>query len=228
MIVMRKIFGSSVGRKSLMAVSGLALTGFLLGHLAGNLLVFAGPEAINSYAKGLLDLGALLWVIRSGLLIIFVLHIYFGITLTIENKRARPIAYSCEKTIQASLASRSMHITGLVILFYLIFHLAHFTIGVVDPSVYDRYDASGRHDVYNMIIYGFQNPIFSVSYILAMMAMALHLSHGLPSLFQSMGLSSDRFTTAFKKTGIAVAIFLFIGFTSIPVAVWIGFLRVQA
>lgn len=227
MLLLRKIFGSSVGRKSLMAVTGLALIGFLGGHLAGNLLMFKGQDAMNAYAAGLQSLGGLLWAVRGGLLAIFVIHVFLGVSLTIENKRARPEKYHYSNTIQASLASRSMHLTGLVILFFLLFHLAHFTLGVVQPQHFASVDADGRHDVYNMVIHGFQNPVYAGLYIVTMLIVGLHLSHGLPSLFQSIGWSSPRFAAIFKRIGITTAIVLSIGFSSIPVAIWIGFLRLH-
>ena len=210
-----------------MAVTGLALIGFLLGHLAGNLLVFKGQDAMNAYAEGLKNLGALLWVARGGLLLMFVVHVITGVSLTMQNKRARPEKYRFSKTIQASLASRTMHLSGLTILAFLLFHLAHYTLGLVQPEYFASVDASGRHDVYNMLIHGFQNPIYSGLYIAAMLVLAMHLSHGLPSLFQSLGWNSPRFQGIYKRAGLALAALLFLGFSSIPTAVWIGYLRLQ-
>ncbi|MCB1174552.1 MAG: succinate dehydrogenase cytochrome b subunit [Leptospiraceae bacterium] len=227
MLLLKKIFTSSVGRKSLMAITGLALIGFLLGHLAGNLLIFKGQDAMNSYAENLQSLGALLWVVRGGLLTIFAIHVGLGLLLTLENKRARPVAYQYSSTIQASLASRSMYITGILILAFIIMHLAHFTLGLVQPEFYHNVDADGRHDVYNMVVLGFQNPLFAGAYIFFIASLALHLSHGLPSLFQSIGWNSPRFNDIFHRVGVTVALLLLIGYSSIPLACWLGYVRVH-
>ncbi|MCB1322654.1 MAG: succinate:quinone oxidoreductase, partial [Leptospiraceae bacterium] len=165
MIVFRKIFQSSIGRKTLMAVTGAALILFLFAHLSGNLLMFAGQDAMNNYAVSLREMGPLLWIARIGLLTIFVIHIGIGISLSIQNRRARPERYQYEKTIQASVASRFMIQTGLLLLFYLLYHLAHFTLGLAHEQYFHLVDTSGRHDVYSMVVLGFRQWYISLIYI---------------------------------------------------------------
>jgi succinate dehydrogenase / fumarate reductase cytochrome b subunit len=125
---------SSLGKKYVMAVTGLLLVGFVITHMAGNLLIFAGPDALNSYAQTLKARPPLLWAARAGLALVFVLHVWFGTRLALENRAARPRRYVYEDTLQASWASRHMMLTGLVLLAFILYHLAHFTLGVVKPA----------------------------------------------------------------------------------------------
>ena len=214
---------SSIGSKYLMAGTGLALSLFLVGHIAGNLLVFAGPDALNEYAAALrkLPLG-LLWVARIGLLVVFLCHLATAIRLNRQNRAARPIRYQMGATYQASLASRSMIYTGMVIFGFLIYHLLHFTFLKVGPTDYSV-DAAGRHDVYAMVIKSFQNPALALSYVFAMAAMGLHLSHGLSSLFQSLGLNHPKYNKLWRCGGPALAWLLAAAFSSVPLSILFGF-----
>lgn len=216
-----RLFNSPVGAKMLMAITGLMLTGFVIVHLAGNLLIFAGPEAFNAYAKGLHSLGALLWIARLGLLAAFVLHIYLAIKLSIENRAARPVSYAHEATIQATIASRYMKQTGVLMLSFVIYHLAHYTFRVVNPQFLDI--PSG--DVYSMVVAGFSSPAVSGFYVFSMAALALHLRHGVSSLFQSLGLYHGNLNPITTKLGPIVAIITFLGFSSIPLAVLTGLVK---
>ena len=126
-------YRSSIGKKVIIALTGVILIGFIIGHLLGNLQIFFGPEYINSYAEKLRSLGVFLWVIRAFLLVTVLLHIFFTITLTLENRRARPNAYKKKRYVKSTLASRSMALSGLVLLAFIIFHIAHFTVRVTDP-----------------------------------------------------------------------------------------------
>lgn len=227
MILPKKIFGSSIGRKAAMAVTGAGLILFLVAHLAGNLLMFAGQDAMNSYAYALKSNPGLLWGVRSGLIVIFLLHLYLGITLKLENARARPTRYAYNNTIQASFASRTMIWTGLLILAFVLMHLGHFTMGYIYPDYFHMKDAQGRHDAYNMVVLGFQVVPLSITYIVAMVILAAHLSHGLPSMFQSVGWNSTRFDAMFKTIGRVVALLLLVGFTSIPISVLAGIIKLQ-
>ena len=140
---------SSIGRKFIVALTGLILVGFIVGHLIGNLQIFLPPEYINSYAEKLRSLGVLLWVIRAFLLVVVVLHIYYTIRLAIDNRRARPARYTKQEHVKATFASRSMAISGLVLLAFIIFHIAHFTVQVTDPRfLLLKADPLNRHDVY--------------------------------------------------------------------------------
>lgn len=228
MILPKKILGSSIGRKAIMALTGSALILFTIVHLAGHFLMFAGPDAINSYAFALKSTPALLWGARSGLLLVFIVHIALAISLKIQNKRARgPVGYQYGSTVQASAASRSMIWTGLLLLAFILFHLAHFTVFLVDPSYANLHDELGRHDVYTMMIVAFQVVPVGIGYIIAMAIMSLHLSHGLPSMFQSMGWNSPRFDAAFRRVGTVFGVLMFVGYSSLPVCVWLGVLQLQ-
>ena len=221
---------TSVGSKFLVALTGLGLTGFVIAHMLGNLQIFAGPEKLNYYARYLKDVGPLLWVARIGLLVLLIVHIVLSFRLQRAASQARPIPYAHEKTIQASLASRYMLHTGLLIFVFLLFHLAHYTfgwIGTVDVegrqvSYLELHDSQGRHDVYSMTIYGFRNPIVSILYIVGQLLLLMHLSHGVGSVFQTLGANSARWQATIRIVSWAVALIVGLGNIGIVVAVWVG------
>jgi succinate dehydrogenase / fumarate reductase cytochrome b subunit len=232
---------TTVGSKFLVALTGLLLTGFVVMHMLGNLQLFKGRDALNSYAKMLKDFGGLLWAARLGLLTVFVLHVWLAIRLKLRSRAARPVPYAHEDTIQASWASRNMLLTGLVILAFLVFHLMHYTLGLVaataqTPSGPVNYldltesfkqgevidPARSRHDVYAMTIYGFRNVPVSIAYIVAQLFLGLHLSHGVASIFQSMGWCTPRVWQTLRRVGFAVALVVVIGNVSMPLAVMAG------
>ena len=217
---------SSVGRKIIVAVTGVILILFVIGHLLGNLQIFIGPDWINSYAQHLRDLGPLLWMIRAFLLASVILHIYFTILLAIENRRARPEAYRDRNYAKASWASRHMVVSGLVVLAFIVYHLAHFTFRVTDPRfALLKSDAQGHHDVFSMMVYGFQNVYVSAFYIVGLFLLTLHLTHGSSSFFQSLGFNNQRMTPKLAIGGRVFAWLLFIGYTSIPLAVLAGLIK---
>lgn len=219
---LRRWFSSSVGSKSIMAVTGLLLFGFLIAHLSGNLLVYAGQDVFNSYAAGMQDLGVVLWIARIGLLGVFVLHVLTAGRLTILNKQARPQKYSYKDTVQASFASRTMIYSGLLIFLFVGYHLAHFTFYWAGGDIHHFRDELGRHDAYRMLVLGFQNPLASFFYIAAMLVLGLHLSHGIGSLFQSLGLNHKHLNPCLNILGPTIAWLLVGGFISIPLAVLLG------
>lgn len=193
-----------------MAITGLFLFLFLIAHLAGNLFVFSGRDALNGYAAGLREMPyGLLWVLRIGLALTFLIHIFTAINLSRQNSAARPQAYAKKNYVAASLASRTMLHTGMVVLVFLIFHLAHYTWRVIFFTG-EKFDDLGRPDVYQMVIEGFSNPVVSIIYILSMLVLGFHLTHGLSSMFQSLGLNHIRYNYVFRKVfpkiGWAVAI----------------------
>jgi succinate dehydrogenase cytochrome b subunit len=228
---------SSLGRKFLMALTGLGLTLFVIAHMLGNFQVFLGRDALNSYAAALKHMPSLLWIARGGLLVIFVLHIAYGVNLWLANRAARPVMYHFKKYREATLTSRTMIWTGLVILAFVLFHLAHYTFGIVQPvPVRDeqgvvKYESPlkledvknvqdpKRQDVYAMTVYGFRNPVISLLYIVSMALLAFHLSHGVQSLFQSLGLNHPRWSPLLKGASLVVAVVIFVGNSSMPLAV---------
>ena len=216
---------SSIGKKYIVAITGVILVGFIIGHLLGNLQIFIGPDAVNAYAVSLRKLGPLLWIVRIFLLIAVVLHIYFTIRLAIDNRAARPQAYARKEHVKATFASRTMALSGLLVLAFILYHLAHFTFLWVNPQYATLHDAQGRHDVFSMMVYGFQNPIVSTLYVIAMFLLTLHLTHGASSFFQSLGLNDKKLTPKLAWGGRVFAWLIFAGYTSIPAAVLLGLVK---
>jgi succinate dehydrogenase / fumarate reductase, cytochrome b subunit len=228
---------TSVGMKATTALTGFLLTGFVTVHLIGNLNLLAGQDAINGYAHMLKGLGPGLWIARGGLLTIFLLHIYLALTLAIRSSRARPIGYHYPATIQASTASRTMPWTGLAILAFAVFHLAHYTFGWIGTTrAFDRatgttvsanylslVDPQGRPDVYSMAVAGFRDPVISIVYIIAMLILFVHLSHGIGSVFQTLGLNTPRIQPAVTMFSRGLAVLIVAGNIGIVLAVWLRF-----
>ncbi len=222
----RGMLGSSVGRKMIVALTGVILILFVVGHLVGNLQIFIGPEWINGYAQHLRDLGPLLWVIRASLLLTVLLHIYFTILLAIDNRRARPHAYVVKEHVKASFASRHMVASGLVVFAFIVFHLLHFTGHQFNPQFpLLKNDPLNHYDVFSMMVYGFQNRYVSAFYIVGLFLLTLHLTHGASSFFQSLGLSNRKLTPALAFWARLFAWLIFIGYTSIPVAILLGLVQ---
>lgn len=217
---------SSIGRKIIVAVTGLALVLFLAGHLTGNLLIYAGPKAFNDYAQFLHSAlhGAGVWIARIGLLACFGAHLWFTILLTRENKVARP-KYAHQATVQAPKSSLIMIWSGLTILAFVIFHILHFTVraGSDYGSLVDQdfLAATGqeRHNAWLMVIKGFQVPLVSIFYIVAMTLLCSHLSHGVASIFQTLGLRTKKTAGAITILSKVYAAVIYFGFISIPLAI---------
>jgi len=217
---------SSIGKKMIVAATGVILILFVIGHLLGNLQIFLGPEWINSYSQHLRDLGPLLWIIRFVLLCTVALHIYFTILLAIENRRARPDRYIDKENVKATWASRHMVVSGLVVLAFVIFHLLHFTARKFNPQFpLLKLDPLNRYDVYSMMVYGFQNIYVSAFYVVGLFLLTLHLTHGASSFLQSLGLNNKKLNPRLAWAGRIFAWLLFAGYTSIPVAVLIGLVK---
>lgn len=216
-----KSLNSSIGQKLAMAVSGFLLVGFLVAHLSGNLLIFAGPEAMNAYAKSLRDLGPLLWVARAGLLLFVAVHIFTAFSLYSKNKAARPSAYKHKQFKRASYASRTMVMSGPIVLAFVLYHLAHFTLRVTD----DRISEFGALDVYDMVIYGFQSFPVVFFYSLSLMLLCLHLNHGISSMFRSLGWNHPKYNNLLSTASKGLSLLLLVGFLSIPFSVMTGLVR---
>ena len=221
----RHWYRSSIGKKALMAISGLVLAGFVLMHLLGNLLIYAGPEALNTYALKLRHLGDLLWVARGFLLGAVLVHLWTTIALARENAKARPRAYRIKAPLLTSYAAQTMLLSGVLALAYLVYHLLHFTFGVTYPSLFNKTDAAGRHDVYSMVVLSFQHPLISWIYIVGVALLCLHLSHGIASVFQTLGLNNERIIPVVGWIGRVIAALLFLGYASIPASVLLGIVR---
>jgi len=214
-----KIFATTVGRKLVMACTGTVLFGFVLLHMLGNLQVFLGRDVINHYAEFLQTNPELLWAVRILLGLCAVLHIVTGATLTLENRAKRGVAYDVKKVVGASLASRTMFISGSVILCFLVYHILHFTTGTTNPEFMTYQDPRGRHDVYRMILAGFHNPWAAGFYVLSVGLLGFHLSHGVRALCETLGLRLEHYAARIDRIAIGVAWVLFLGFATVPVAV---------
>lgn len=222
-------WSSSIGKKLVVAVTGLFLVLFLAGHLIGNLVVFMGAEPFNAYAYFLHHMlhGAGIWLFRAGMLAILAAHIIATILLTQQNRAARR-AYEHPATIQASKSSRTMILSGLTILAFFIYHMLHFTVRAGAASGYntlDRYKTTLHgvegevHNAWLMVIDGFSVWYVSAFYIIAMTLLCSHLMHGVQSIFQTLGLRSKKSSSLLQHVSIGYAAFIWIGFVSIPVAI---------
>jgi len=228
MKVITNVFGSSLGKKYVMAVSGCVLFLFVVGHLAGNLQVFLGPEAINRYGHFLQSNVEIIWPARIFLLVMIGLHIWSAAKLTRENRAARPVPYANWNPTVASYASRTMLMSGLIVLTFIIYHLLHYTLMVkainfTGQDFHPLLDQEGRHDIFKMMILGFSQPMVSVFYIVAIGLLCLHLSHGVSAMFQSLGCKNKTYGPFLDKLALAFAWFIFLGYISIPVAILLGY-----
>jgi len=213
---------TSIAYKIAVALSGLGLAGFVLFHMLGNLQVFEGPEVLNAYAAFLRNMPILLWSVRLGLAGIFVLHIGLAVKLAVQNRQARPVGYAVRRYRAASLASRTMALSGALLLAFIVFHLLHMTAGVVDPSITGHVDAQGHRDVFGKVVRTFQNPLFVAIYLAGQIFLGLHLSHALSSSFRTLGLEHPILDRLFKGTGPVLALFIVLGNVAIILAVAMG------
>lgn len=219
------IFQTSVGKKIIIAITGIFLIGFVFGHMLGHLQMFVGQDKYNSYAKMLKDLGPLLWIIRLFLLAFFVIHVKFAIQVTLENKKARPVPYYNQKTQIASLASRTMIISGIIILAFVVYHLLHFTLHATHPEYANMVDSQGRADVYGMMVNAFKSPILLAFYLIAVGLLCYHLSHGIFSVLQTLGLNHPKIDKKIKTVSAGLATLLFLGYASVPLAIFLNIIK---
>lgn len=211
-----------------MAVSGAVLLLFVVVHMLGNLQIFLGPEVLNRYAHFLQSTPEVLWPARMALLFMVGVHLTAAIQLSIENRAARPVEYAVREIVAASYASRTMLMSGLIVLVFIVYHLLHFTLEVPQLNLTGKdfaglKDPQGRHDVFQMMIVGYSNPLVSGFYIVGMALLCLHISHGAAAMFQSLGFKNKRYGPALDRFGRALAVVIFLGNCSIPVAVLLGY-----
>jgi succinate dehydrogenase / fumarate reductase cytochrome b subunit len=210
---------SSVGKKAVMAVTGLILVAYLITHVLANLLVFNGPERINRYAQLLHSSGAALWGARLILLAALILHIIAATQLAIRSRAARPEPYAGGRDPQVStFAARTIRWGGALILLFLIYHILHFTTGTAHP---DFVELNPHHNVST----GFRNPLVAAVYLLAMLAVGLHLYHGVWSSGRSLGLSQPSPRPLHRRVALVLAVFVWLGFTAIVIAGFLGLIR---
>lgn len=218
-------YEATIGKKVVMAITGVILFGYVLGHLLGNLQIYSpDPEQINRYAKFLHSQPVLLWGVRLLLLVSVIMHITASVQLWLLKQKARPVAYIKKDDIPTSYAARTMIWSGPIIAAFVIFHILHLTVGAV-PGLTSHELAGGDVNVRANVIAGFQNYWVSGFYIFAMVLLCMHLYHGLWSMFQSLGINHPRYTPWFKKFAAVFAWFIALGNISIPVAVLAGLVK---
>lgn len=242
MSLLGNLFRSTIGRKFLMAVTGIILIGFVTGHLVGNLQVFAHPDKINGYAHFLQSLGPALWAVRLFLLAAVGIHIWAAVTLTVESRRARgPESYGVNKWIRASIASRYTRLTGLVVLAFIVYHLAHFTIGAAGAETFKTQLSEYRmtedfhllgfpivakgqqvHDVYSMVFLGFASPLVSLFYMVAVGLLTVHLLHGFDSMFLTFGWRNGKWAGVLRTVTVLFSLAYLAGNLAIPGAILSG------
>jgi succinate dehydrogenase / fumarate reductase cytochrome b subunit len=208
-------WGSSIGLKILMAVTGVILSGFVLGHMAGNLQVFQGQEAIDGYAKFLRREPALLWMVRLVLLTSVLVHIWAYLVLTRINLKARPARYREKAHKEASFASVSMRLTGPILLAFIIYHILHMTTGTVHSSFREG-------AVYDNLTSAFSSAVVVVIYVVAMIMLGFHLWHGVWSMFQTLGFSQTRHGTVARHFATVFTLLVVLGFIAVPLAIFSG------
>ena len=220
---------TSIGKKWIVAITGLAFVGFVIVHLLGNLQIFwpnhGGQEHLNGYAEHLHDLGPLLWLARALLLVFFIGHIYFTVLLYRENRAARPQKYARPAKISASVPVMTMIVSGLVLLAFILFHLAHFTWKIVKPEYQGYYDAASRPDVYRMVVTGFSSWPISIFYIVSMGLLCMHISHGFSSVFQTFGIRNKLIAPVLDKGSYVLGALLFVGNSLIPLSILFGWVQ---
>jgi len=215
-----RFWQTTVGKKAVMAVTGIILFGFVVGHLLGNLQIYEGPEKINHYAAALKNLPPLLWGTRILLLVSVILHIWASFQLWLLQREARPVKYIKKANINSTYASRTMMWSGPIVLAFVIFHLLQFTFGAVHPGA-----TFTEGNVYSNVVSGFQFWPVSLFYIIAMVMLCYHLYHGLWSMFQSLGFNHPVYTPWIRGFAKLFAILIAVGNISIPVAVLAGFIK---
>jgi len=214
-----RFWGSTVGKKIVMAATGLIMVGFLIGHMLGNLQVFLGATRLNSYSRFLHSLGELLWLVRGVLFVSLILHIVAAYQLTRVDWAARPVAYQKHEFEAATIASRTMRWGGIALAIFIVLHLLHFTTGTLRPAPF----AEGN--VYGNVVGSFQVPWVAGLYIAAMIAVGLHLYHGAWSSFRSLGLTRASEEPRKRRVAAAVAVAVWLGFTLVPLGVLLGWAR---
>ncbi len=214
---------SQVGRKIATGVTGIGLVLFIIVHLLGNLAYFAGPEAINTYSYTLHQMGPILWVVRLGLLAFFVYHVWLGISIWLEKRRARPEGYSVYASrggaSRQNWSSRSMVVTGILLLIFVFTHLYTFAFHDFATAIHDGVE---MHDVHQRLTEVFQNPVYTIYYVVIMVLLGMHLRHGVWSAFQSLGWMSRKSNPIIYSIAFVLAVIIALGFIGLPISIYFG------
>jgi succinate dehydrogenase / fumarate reductase cytochrome b subunit len=225
MMPLSRTLSSSIGTKIVMAASGTLLALFLVAHVLGNLEIFAGRDAMNHYGELLRTFPWMLWVMRTGLLLLAVVHIVAAVRLARINRAARPQAYARKRNRATNLAARTMLVSGSVLAAFVVFHILHFTTRSIEPAYKTMHDAAGRHDIFGMVTDAFQQPALVVLYVLSMLLLGLHLAHGAASAVHTLGASHPRYRPSLRHAGTVFALLVVLGFIAVPLAVLGGRVR---
>lgn len=209
---------STIGKKVVMAVTGVLLVGFIIGHAMGNLLVLRGPEAFNAYAAFLKSNMNLLWTARAGLLLAVIMHIVAAVQLTRRQQRARPVGYKHRDPQVSTFASRTIRWGGVLLAVFIVYHLLHFTVGTAHPSF-------SHTDAYRNVIAGFSVWWVALLYIVAMLALGLHLYHGVWSSVRTLGLTRPTYDPLKRRASLVIAVGVTLAFIAIVLAVALGVVR---
>lgn len=213
-----------VGKKVIMAFTGMFLFFFISVHLIGNASVFFGPDGINAYTEKLHSLPALVWSFRLVMVVFFSIHIFLGIQLYLQNRASKAVNYAVKKSLKATFSSKNMIWTGSAIAVFLLYHLLHFTIRAFNIGELGI-DSMHRPDVYSMVLRGLTEIPSLIIYTFGLIALVLHLFHGIQSLFQSTGINSEDMQSCIIKASKTVAVIIFIGYLAIPVVIIAGILK---
>ncbi len=212
-----RFYQAAIGKKAVMGITGLIGIGFVIGHMAGNLLVFRGPDAMNAYARFLKNTGELLWIVRVVLIGAVIAHVIAAYQLTMQNRAARPVGYFDRKPQVTTWASRTMRWGGALLLLFIVLHIMHFTTGALRPT-----GSFSEADVYRNVIGSFRIWWVTLFYVVSMIALGLHLYHGAWSSVRSLGISQPSKDPLNRQVALAIAVIVWLGFTVIPVAVFAG------
>lgn len=218
-----RLFSDSIGRKAVVAVTGLFMLLFVVTHLLGNSTIFAGPDGINAYAEKLRGLGPFVLVFRIFMAAMLCLHVIFAVLLTLENRAANPGKYAVKKMLKATFAGETMIWTGLLLLAFIVYHLLQFTLHIT-PDVVLGNDAKNRVDVFTMVFSSLRITPIALVYVAAMVTLFLHLSHGIQSIFQTLGLNNEKTMPQFGMLGKLLSALFLVGYSAIPVLILAGIL----
>ena len=217
---LRRFYSAAIGKKIVMGVTGLVGIGFVLLHMAGNLLAFRGSEALNAYAHFLASTGELIWLLRITLIVAVILHVIAAYQLTMQNRAARPVGYVNREPQVSTWAARTMRWGGVLLLVFIVLHIMHFTNPGWKPD-----GVFVKSDVYANIVTSFQIWWVTLSYVVAMIALGLHLYHGSWSSVRSIGAAQPNPRPLHRRAALVLAVIIWLGFTAVPVAVFAGLIR---
>lgn len=218
-----RFLSSSVGRKVLMAITGFFMLFFVLVHLLGNSSIWIGPSALNTYAEKLHSLGAFVWIFRGFMFLMLAVHVWFGVLLTLENSAANPSKYAVNRKLKATFSSENMIWTGVLLLCFLVYHLLQFTVRIT-PDILPDAVATRPGDVFKMVTVSLGTTWIALAYVVGMVVLFLHLSHGIQSIFQTVGCSNDKTLPKLTAVGTLISVIFLVGYGAIPVLILAGIL----